>query len=262
MHRTFDGPTTHAESIELCCRRLLEELLAKVHARESGVRRLDVTLGRIDLPDETLTLMVARPTRNHRHLWNMLRPRLERVQLGHGVESVALTAVWVGRMTHEQLITDPAHADTAHHADAGELIDVLANRLGRERVRRAHLVASHIPERASSSRPAIDAEAPEPAALAPVVRPALLLPRPVPIRVLAITPDGPVCRVFWDESGSQREGDSELSVNACLGPERLAPEWWADASGGAPNRDYFHVRDSRGRWLWIFRESTRWFLHG
>lgn len=266
VQRTFDGPTTHTESIELCCRHLLEELLEKVQTRESGVRRLDVTLGRIDLPDETISLVVARPTRNHRHLWHMLRPRLERVQLGHGVESVVLTVVWIGRLMHEQLVTDPTHADMAHHADAGELIDVLANRLGRERVRRAHLVASHIPERASSSRPAIDAEAPEPAALAPVVRPALLLPRPVPIRVLALTPDGPVCRVFWDEAGGdnkcENKGETELRVDACLGPERIAAEWWADASGGAPHRDYFHIRDSRGRWLWIFRESARWFIHG
>lgn len=262
VQRTFDGPSTHTESIELCCRRLLQELLVKVQARESGVRRLDVTLGRVDLADEVISLIVARPTRNLRHLWHMLRPRLERVHLGHGVESIALAAVWIGRLTHQQLAVDPAYAGEAHRADAGELIDVLTNRLGRERVRRAHLVASHIPERASSSRPAIDAEAPDPAAGAPVVRPTLLLPRPVPIRVLALTPDGPVCRVFWDEAGDDRKGESELSVDACLGPERLAPEWWLDAGGGTPHRDYFHVRDDRGRWLWIFRESARWFLHG
>jgi hypothetical protein len=89
-----------------------------------------------------------------------------------------------------------------------------------------------------------------------------LLSRPVPIRVLALTPDGPVSRVFWDEAGGEGKCETELSVDACLGPERIAAEWWADASGGAPHRDYFHIRDSRGRWLWIFRESTRWFVHG
>ena len=53
------------------------------------------------------------------------------------------------------------------------------------------------------------------------------------------------------------------------GPERIAPEWWAQQ---APQltRDYFRVEDKEGRRYWMFREGLygeeaprpRWFLHG
>ncbi len=52
------------------------------------------------------------------------------------------------------------------------------------------------------------------------------------------------------------------------GPERIAPEWWREASGEA--RDYYRVEDAEGRRFWLFRVGEygvegappRWFLHG
>ena len=54
------------------------------------------------------------------------------------------------------------------------------------------------------------------------------------------------------------------------GPERIAPEWWADKPG-TRLRDYYKVEDQHGLRLWIYREGVlgdlrgaepRWFLHG
>ena len=59
----------------------------------------------------------------------------------------------------------------------------------------------------------------------------------------------------------QRHGPLEL-MN---GPERIESGWWdadeQDAVGDV-RRDYFVARSARQEWLWIFRTSKGWFLHG
>ena len=54
------------------------------------------------------------------------------------------------------------------------------------------------------------------------------------------------------------------------GPERIAPEWWRQASS-ARLRDYYRVEDSEGRRYWIYREGLigdgrgglpNWYIHG
>ncbi len=85
-------------------------------------------------------------------------------------------------------------------------------------------------------------------------RPSLLLERPEPVEVIAMTPDGPPSWFRW------RGIEQRVTVSA--GPERLAKEWWRGPSPAT--RDYFKVQDEHGRWLWIYRivESGRWFVHG
>ncbi len=94
-------------------------------------------------------------------------------------------------------------------------------------------------------------------------RPPVLLHRPEPITVMALTPDGPPARLRWR--------GMEPRITASAGPERIAHEWWHE---GTPpeqarrhevgRRDYFKVQDERGCWLWVYRvvETGRWFVHG
>jgi protein ImuB len=85
-------------------------------------------------------------------------------------------------------------------------------------------------------------------------RPSLLLERPEPVEVIAMTPDGPPSWFRWRGLGQ--------CVTVSAGPERLAMEWWRWSSPAT--RDYFKIQDEHGRWLWIYRtlESGRWFVHG
>ena len=84
-------------------------------------------------------------------------------------------------------------------------------------------------------------------------RPTLLLPRPQPIRVFAVAPQGHPHRF---ESGGR-----ERQVVESWGPERLETGWWR---GPSLRRDYFRVLIADGRRCWLFRElrTGRWFLHG
>lgn len=276
VERVFDGSTTRLGDLECCLRQMLEQLIEKLAACESGVRRLDVTLDRTDLGPWTFTIALSRPSRERRHLWSLLRSGLERSHLGFGVQGIALHAVHAGRLVHEQMSTEgivpcDGAIDSAERARAAsELIDTLAARLGVDRVVRPTLAESHLPERAASYRSAIASVPLDHAGtpgLSPADRPPLLFAMPHEIGVVALTPDGPIHRV--------RLGEQELEISACHGPERLGPEWWrSDGSGAASTRDYFRVRDQHGRWLWVFRAyrntiageeqrpAARWFVHG
>jgi protein ImuB len=58
--------------------------------------------------------------------------------------------------------------------------------------------------------------------------------------------------------------DTRWQVSACVGPERIGPEWWRGAKP-TPERDYFAVQVQTGRWLWVCRQTGqrgRWFVHG
>jgi len=253
--RLFQGPTTQTEAIEHAVRELLAETCRELSRRDAGAQLVSVELIRSDLPPLTIDLRVSRPARDPRRLWSLLAPKLERAHLGFGVEGVRVRAGDVGRVRHEQSSrwTSDERADReALRREAAELIDTLAARFGGDRVRRAALAESHRPERAVRWSSALEPEPPE-APPAPADRPTALLDRPVPADVLALTPDGPVHRV--------RFGGREHEIVRCVGPERLAPEWWRRAGS---TRDYFAVATSEGRWLWVARslETGRWFVHG
>ncbi len=253
-HRLFDGPTPSLEAIELTVRELLYELCARLASLESGATRLRIELLRSDLEPAAIGAQLSRPSREPRHLWAIVRPKLERVHLGFGVEGVSITALHLCRIDHEQARCWDAPPQQAVKAE-GELLDALTARLGDRRVMRATLHASHLPERAfrwasvlTTSRPGAAAEPP------PLGdRPTVLFDSPVEVRVLSVFPDGPVA--------SMMIAGQDHTIEQSIGPERIGPEWW---EGDRQTRDYFKVCDDRGRWLWLFRESETgcWHVHG
>ena len=255
VERVFDGPTDRVEAIELTVRELLGEVAGELERRSCGARRVDVELARSDLGPERLAVTLGRPNRDAKHLWQLLRPKLERAHLGFGVEAVRVCAAVVGKIRHEQAECAGVAGDvsaTEIERSCGELLDTLHNRLGDGRVLRASLRESRLPERAFEMRDASDTEsATVDSSMSD--RPSVLFDRPSPAEVIALTPDGPVHRLTW-------RGE-EHGVTACVGPERIGGEWWRTADR---TRDYFAVRDERGRWLWLARgvESGRWFVHG
>ncbi|USN98794.1 MAG: DNA polymerase Y family protein [Phycisphaeraceae bacterium] len=254
--RVFEGPTSRTDAIGLAVRELIDEIAGALAARSCGARRLEVELARSDLEPHRLAITLARPSRDGKHLWALVRPGLERAHLGFGVEGVRVRAPAVGRIRHEQAECLDAYAGPPPaeiERSSAELLDTLGNRLGLDRVLHASPRASHLPERAFQMRRASDPRSAHEETV-PKDRPTVLFDRPAPIDVLALTPDGPVHRVSW--RGETRE------ITACLGPERIAGEWWGPSPGGT--REYFAVRTDRGEWLWLARsiESRRWFVHG
>lgn len=258
--RCLDGPTVNLEVLAIVTKKLLEEILVMLVTGCAGVRRLDAVFERPGHAQLTMTLRLSRPTRELRHLWAMLWPRMERMHLGDGVERVELIASRVGRVREAQLSQWSVAVDddpNAHRFD--ELCETLANRLGGDRVLRARLIDTHMPERAAvfvpvfvsvlaspqRSERALDAAADRPSVL-------LDIPEVFPIVSPAGSPSMPSAIVSRGRT---------CPLVRVIGPERLAAEWWV---GPASTRDYFKVQDDSGRWLWVFHDAraARWYLHG
>jgi protein ImuB len=146
------------------------------------------------------------------------------------------------------------------------LLDRLAVRLGRNRLRRLSAGDSHIPEQASLSFPAADPPLPgrwsSPEADEPPLRPLFLFDPPHKIIVTAEVPDGPPRRFRWRRTMHD--------VVRYEGPERIAAEWWKRRNMKGLTRDYYRVEDGRGRRFWLFRHglygservNPDWYLHG
>jgi protein ImuB len=269
----FDGPVLQLEGIEITIRDLLDELCAALVRQERGVRKLDLELLRIDAEPVWTAITLSRASRNAKHLWTLLWPRVEKMNLGFGVERITLTAARTAKLAHQQYQCDIAHRDahppglqsggvglnsTSEHIDraAGELIDTLAARFGADRVLRLQPRESHMPEHAFRYRSAMQERSHREisAGITVADRPTILLTRPELVAMEMV--DSSPMRFRWR--------CFESAVMKWIGPERIADEWWNRNPRG-PVRDYFKVQDERGRWLWMFREPQaggRWFAHG
>jgi len=258
--RAFDGPIRRWEIVSAVTRQLLAELLSQLRSLERGILVLAVRLRRVDLAAETMSLRLTHPTRDERHLWDLLRPRLERAHLGYGVEEIVVRAARTARLPAEQaaFLSDPRHDASAADRALGELVDRLTDRLGDRAVTRARLAETYVPEQAfvhapvgtltSGRGPRRDAR------LYPAHRPSQLFDAPEPARVLSLVPDGPPAWIEWR--------GVRATVHSSAGPERIAFPWWT--RGTAAGRDYYEVDDDLGRRLWVYRDhdSGRWFVHG
>lgn len=255
VDRQFAGPVKKFEAVQYSVRQLIDEFTDKLLHVESGVRRVRLTLERFEAEPVHMMLSLSRPTRDDRHIWQLLAPKLERANLGYGVEAIKIRALETGCLAHRQRfhpdITDASESRATLDEEQGRLLDTLVHRLGSDKVLRLRPVESHLPERLMQFEPF--ARSHEAGIGIYRDRPTKLFDRPEPIEVQALTPDGPVMQVQWKGHWHR--------VELCRGPERLTSEWWRDSSGG---RDYFTVRIEEGEHLWIFRDARQrsWFVHG
>lgn len=263
VERTFDGPVKQLEGILETGRTLARELCDELAQREAGVRQLRVELQRIDAEDLQETLTLSRASRDARHLWMLLRPKLEQVHMGFGIERVALHATAVARLPHVQRAAEGWHDEAREpyqfDHDMAVLVDQLVARLGTEAVSVVEARPTHVPEQVFVHQPAREREVSgEAAAVVDADRPTMLYERPEPVQVVLLSPDGPVM--------SMSSGDEPVRIVSSVGPERVSPRWWlvGAADAQASPRDYYKVQDERGRWWWLYCQgnSSKWYVHG
>jgi len=241
----FDGPAKQLDAVVVIARRLLEELCERLAGRESGAARFALTLEHADHRRQRFDLTLRRPSREVDHLWSLLRLKLEAVDLGEGVDRMALKAERLERLAHHQRrawwggAEGGAEAGWESARAFGRLLDVLAGRLGHDRLWRIGGRASHLPWRAFELTPALSGDgsgARSGSGRGPRVerrgwegferawgmpggdQPSVVFARPEGVEVIASTPDGPPRWVRWRGSA--------YGVRRALGPQRLTPEWW------------------------------------
>ncbi|MEK6675409.1 MAG: DNA polymerase Y family protein [Planctomycetota bacterium] len=256
--KSFDGPVLHVEIVEAVVRELLSELVAELDVHALGVSLLTIKLRRISVDPVDLSLSLTYPSRDCRHLWSLIQPKLERVHLGYGVEEIVLQAARTMRLVPDQKELW-SHAIGANSKvdgfSLGKLVDLLVDRLGPQAVTQALPREGYLPEEAFCRHSVDGQSVRKMEGVYFAARPSLLFARPEPVKVVAIVPDGPPAWLEW-------RGQACV-VRSSHGPERIASPWW-EHNRTQCTRDYYEVQDDAGRWLWVFRnrESGHWFVHG
>lgn len=289
VRRSFPEPLISGAGIEAAVADAAAALCADLDAGGLGARRIRLSLYRSDGTLARIDAGMSAPCRSAAHMLRLLAERLAAIDAGFGIDLVVLEVLRAVPQRPEQGDM-PAAGSHALCGDVAGLVDVLAGRLGEERVAALAPRASHIPERtqarvaADPARLNASAAAQWPLPAAGCERPPLLLARPEPIAVMAEVPEGPPRQFTWRRLAHR--------VARAEGPERIAPEWWrhlpapiadggnADADEDAARaagarlprtRDYYRVEVDGGGRYWIFRDGLygdegqgppRWFLHG
>jgi protein ImuB len=264
---TWEYATDRLDELLLVLDQLVERLQEALARRQQGARQVECILYHEGAPSLRIDVGLSRPSRAPRHLSLLLRTRLEETRLEGPVAAMSLRVTLAERLTDTQgdlLDTEPG----PDGEELARLIDQLSNRLGREAVTRARLVPDPQPEYACRFEPLIQAAAPAPAkgrksnskasplgsdGRFPFTRPLRLWPRPEPIQVLSVVPEGPPLRIGW--------GSLDYRVLRAWGPERIETGWWR---GEDVRRDYYVTATECGTRFWVFRrtDDDRWFLHG
>jgi protein ImuB len=259
VRQAFAEPIGAAETIKRYINKLAVKLCLSLEERGLGTRRLDLVCHRVDSHFQAIRIGTALPVRDAKRLTRLLSDKVETIEPGFGIEAMTLAATHAEPLAARQSISSLVD-NTA--PDISDLIDLLANRVGEERLYRAAPVASDVPERSVIRVPptAPDCKSSWPSRWP---RPARLFARPEPIETMALLPDHPPATFTW--RGVRRR------VTRADGPERVFGEWWKRDAELAAVRDYFRVEDDAGECFWIYRAgdgedaetgSQRWFLHG
>ena len=259
VSRVFGEPIGAPETLERHVTALASELCAALEILSLGARRLDWLCVRVDNRVEAQRVGLARPTRDAARLSRLLTDRIEKIDPGFGIERMTLSAVQAEPLDWRW---GKSALGETEGPDLSDLVDMLSNRIGAQRLYRLVPVESDVPERSVGKAP--------PLSVAPVLdwtpdwpRPARLLKRPEPVETMALLPDNPPTHFTW--RGVRRR------VVRADGPERIFGEWRRRDAEVWAVRDYFQVEDEVGRRFWLFRAgdgedgrtgSQAWFIHG
>lgn len=277
VEAAFPDPLISADGLSAETGVLVARLVERLGQSGLGVRSLQLQLYRSDGSTAQAAVGTSSPSLDARHLMRLLAERIAGLDLGFGADLLVLEARRAEPVARRQLtLTTPA-AEGAREAGAGaRLVDRLSNRLGEARVTLLAPVASHWPDRSERRVPALKAittRAHDPRWRPPgrARRPALLLPAPEPIAVMAEVPEGAPLRFTWRRVGHR--------IVRASGPERIEPEWWREIALGEDRRsrirDYYRLWDAAGACFWVFRDGRyqagsddaagprpAWFVHG
>lgn len=231
----------HASMLLFAARRMLASLAGWLSGRAAGVTECVFELVHEYIPPTRLVLSFADVTADLARMERVLRERLERLRLAAAVTDLRLEANAPETLsgTSEGLFAQTAARSLA------PVIERLRARLGVEAVHGLAVQADHRPECATRQVPQGQGKV----AQANSPRPLWLLSTP---RAVQQRDDGLY---------------SNGRLHRLAGPERIESGWWDEGEKGRSmagdlRRDYYVAQSERGEWVWIFRDTRGWWLHG
>jgi protein ImuB len=121
---------------------LASALCRKLTRAGRGARRVGLWVCRADGSSFLIEAGLSAPSCEPKHLLGLLQDKVEAIDMGFGVDLMALAALLTETLTPSQTTL----AESDGKARPEPLIDRLVNRLGARAVRRLYPQASHIPE--------------------------------------------------------------------------------------------------------------------
>ncbi|WP_455211945.1 Y-family DNA polymerase [Kaarinaea lacus] len=226
----------------IIAKELLEDMVQFLQSRDACISQCQFIFRHNQLPPLSVNIGVRQPTRDARHLLQLLQEHLDRITLSAPVFGMELTAAELQPYTalNEALFLFPDQAPQQSTISMDTLLERLQARLGREVIQSVCAKADHRPEYAHRF---VDKAKNQ---CTPLVhyRPLWLLPTPQPLKKYH--------GKLWHQG--------PLSIQQ--GPERIEGGWW---SGDDVRRDYYIAVDDKGSQLWVFKDlklRDQWFLQG
>ena len=287
LRQNLPSPVVVLDALLFVINSMLRDLTAKLAVTSRAAVHLELSFGLEGGSWQHISIRLGAPTRHTARILGLIRTRMERVELAGPAETVILEVI-------DPIPFDGRQRDLIHQQRATEqLADVTArlqDTLGTANVGIPRLVDHHRPESswrvetvaltkldapsvslrpsATPARAAVtrtEHRAPQlctalkqdPAAEwqgfsppLPVRQPVLLLPQPVAIDVQTAAGGRPA---------ALHHDGRWLSITTVDGPERRSGDWWEQRPF---SREYWRASLRDGRKAWIYREDTRWALHG
>lgn len=304
---SFPEPIARLEDLEEALARLAAALCARLEAADLGARRLHFAVERVDRRISHVELRFAQACRDPARMRALLQSRLPNLDVGFGLDAARLWAAAVETLTPRQTHAGPSSAETKTRQPPSnqafeDYLGRLSDRLGVDRVLRYAPLESHAPDAAWRLRPALESDdAPgrgptsdaEPLGARPKTpnRKArrardesaknsvsaelswVERARQRPHRPLILLPLEPVAPIAPISEDQQAPTDfafrgRRYHVQASIGPERIAPEWWAEMGAWRSGvRDYWRVQTREGPRFWLAATpqapiSARWWAAG
>ena len=147
-HRALMEPVIHAEGLEIVLGGLVNQLCRDLEAQGKGALRLILKLFRTDGSRANLPAGFSAPTHDPRHMLRVLKPKLETVDAGFGIDAMTLEA----RETAAALVQQHGFLEDDSTLALEQLNDRVLNR-HEQQFLALEEVESHIPERAEAARP-------------------------------------------------------------------------------------------------------------
>lgn len=114
------GPVKQLEAVVAALREMLEVLCRRLDQLGRGVTELEVKLKRCDGRLDRLSIRLSQPSKRAEHLWVLLRPEAERIDVGEGLDSLELRAAQMDRLPSQQLALLPASETWDEQSKAAE----------------------------------------------------------------------------------------------------------------------------------------------
>lgn len=242
----LDHPELETTRLLFLIKHRLDRLLTALARRGEALAALELALELDGVADPRREILrPAAPTLDGAQLLDLVRLRLDRLQLDAGVVGLALDATSV-RASREQLqlFAEKPRRDLAA---ADRALARLRADLGEQAVLHVVLRQRHLPEASFTLEP-----------LARCVRPAPAPGQRVLVRRLLQPSEPLACRrgpgKTWAVLGAQ----------PAAGPYILSGGWWRGARATEVHREYYFARTRPGELLWLYydRPRNRWLLQG